>query len=577
MDLLGQEFRGDAYARLSSFGVAAYDEEELAGAVLEQARTRAETGVATSASLATIEALLARARDALSSHNTQKPTDEQRLRAQLLQKLVTARKSAAAAAASAASAASGTASTGNVADVLGSLGRATSGAAVASSGTGVAETSAASATGPATAQAGPSAAPPRSLQVTSRSQPVVFAPAAIDGDLGNAETVRKKTTTARVPRTKVAAAPDTEQPQQRKLNAAVAPSSNASPVTPSTAPSCPICGRSLNKLTESAASTHVDRCLTRPRHSVVGALAGSSATTPAAAAEDGGVVSAAAVGPSIPSIGKSPDADAELFSKEPSDDEINEEEGEVVAVPPGHAPGKRGSGSSRSKARESDSNDDVDADDRQYGEQLDDDEDDSHVYDAAPATSKRGRISKADRDSFAVTDDYDDYAYEQRVAKFIRDMRAWRADTSGNRSTAVTDSSAADAGGGSGGASGKKRKRNQQQDEEDEELEALQMTGESASSFDFTRIPDPNALMWAGDIRVPSFIHAQLLPYQVEGLQWLWGLHRERVGGILGDEMVSFCMHAFFCAVTCRVLLTCSRCIWCTCRDWARRCKWPLC
>ena len=44
-------------------------------------------------------------------------------------------------------------------------------------------------------------------------------------------------------------------------------------------------------------------------------------------------------------------------------------------------------------------------------------------------------------------------------------------------------------------------------------------------------------LVLAGGLTVPGYVARQLLPYQVEGVRWLWGLHSARVGGVLGDEM----------------------------------------
>jgi DNA excision repair protein ERCC-6 len=36
---------------------------------------------------------------------------------------------------------------------------------------------------------------------------------------------------------------------------------------------------------------------------------------------------------------------------------------------------------------------------------------------------------------------------------------------------------------------------------------------------------------------VPAWINDRLFPYQRTGLQWMWELHRQKCGGILGDEM----------------------------------------
>jgi DNA excision repair protein ERCC-6 len=41
-------------------------------------------------------------------------------------------------------------------------------------------------------------------------------------------------------------------------------------------------------------------------------------------------------------------------------------------------------------------------------------------------------------------------------------------------------------------------------------------------------------------VSLPASISKRLLDYQVDGIKWLWGLHIQGAGGILGDEMVSF-------------------------------------
>ena len=40
-----------------------------------------------------------------------------------------------------------------------------------------------------------------------------------------------------------------------------------------------------------------------------------------------------------------------------------------------------------------------------------------------------------------------------------------------------------------------------------------------------------------GGLRVPAKIWARLYNYQKVGVQWMFELHQQRCGGILGDEM----------------------------------------
>ena len=48
--------------------------------------------------------------------------------------------------------------------------------------------------------------------------------------------------------------------------------------------------------------------------------------------------------------------------------------------------------------------------------------------------------------------------------------------------------------------------------------------------------PDPD-VTFDGGLCVPHNIWSRMFDYQRTGLQWMWELHTQRVGGILGDEM----------------------------------------
>ena len=43
--------------------------------------------------------------------------------------------------------------------------------------------------------------------------------------------------------------------------------------------------------------------------------------------------------------------------------------------------------------------------------------------------------------------------------------------------------------------------------------------------------------IFQGGFRVPSRVYTALFDYQRTGVQWLWELHCQRTGGIIGDEM----------------------------------------
>ena len=53
---------------------------------------------------------------------------------------------------------------------------------------------------------------------------------------------------------------------------------------------------------------------------------------------------------------------------------------------------------------------------------------------------------------------------------------------------------------------------------------------------DVNEIP-PGEEEYDGGLIVPAWINDRLFPYQRTGLQWMWELHRQQCGGMLGDEM----------------------------------------
>jgi hypothetical protein len=49
----------------------------------------------------------------------------------------------------------------------------------------------------------------------------------------------------------------------------------------------------------------------------------------------------------------------------------------------------------------------------------------------------------------------------------------------------------------------------------------------------------PGEEVYDGGLVIPAWINDRLFPYQRTALQWMWELHRQQAGGIIGDEMVS--------------------------------------
>ena len=50
----------------------------------------------------------------------------------------------------------------------------------------------------------------------------------------------------------------------------------------------------------------------------------------------------------------------------------------------------------------------------------------------------------------------------------------------------------------------------------------------------------PGPVMHDGRLVIPGWMNNRLFGYQRTGLRWLWELHRQEAGGIVGDEMVSY-------------------------------------
>lgn len=132
----------------------------------------------------------------------------------------------------------------------------------------------------------------------------------------------------------------------------------------------------------------------------------------------------------------------------------------------------------------------------------DDDDDGSGSASMLIATGRvaggRVRLSRSDRAALTIEDDWDDTLYRARqeaVREAEEDQRA-----AAGAATAAAAGDAADA--GAAGAGG---------DAEDMILE--------------------------GGLKIPARIHRSLFAYQLAGVRWMWTLHTQRVGGILGDEM----------------------------------------
>ncbi len=44
-------------------------------------------------------------------------------------------------------------------------------------------------------------------------------------------------------------------------------------------------------------------------------------------------------------------------------------------------------------------------------------------------------------------------------------------------------------------------------------------------------------MVFEGGLRIPRGLYSRLFGYQQTGVKWMWELHSQKVGGIIGDEM----------------------------------------
>ncbi|CAL4977231.1 unnamed protein product [Urochloa decumbens] len=71
-------------------------------------------------------------------------------------------------------------------------------------------------------------------------------------------------------------------------------------------------------------------------------------------------------------------------------------------------------------------------------------------------------------------------------------------------------------------------------DEDGEDIVASVSEDEDQAAEGFDGLPP---VILEGGLRIPGTIYEQLFDYQKVGVQWLWELHCQRAGGIIGDEM----------------------------------------
>ena len=82
---------------------------------------------------------------------------------------------------------------------------------------------------------------------------------------------------------------------------------------------------------------------------------------------------------------------------------------------------------------------------------------------------------------------------------------------------------------------GKKKKKRKSRERDGEGAECSEEDG--LDEDDASSDSDQEDVQFSGGFRVPKSIYDQLFPYQRTAVKWMWELHCQEAGGIVGDEM----------------------------------------
>lgn len=206
-------------------------------------------------------------------------------------------------------------------------------------------------------------------------------------------------------------------------------------------------------------------------------------------------------------------------------------ESSVIEEPVSERPGKRrklGKDSRPSKTSVKVEDVDVDVDVGTLSEgHVSEDQDDSMSY-------------VEDEEQESSSEDDNDFMTEEKVApvkkaKGTEDLEDFSGLDDGNekiyqtrRQNWVTRRSAARK------RARKAREADTEQDPNIDEADDAQVSEEEEW---FMPHPSESDLHLDNDYRIPGDIHPLLFDYQKTGVQWMWELHQQQVGGIIGDEM----------------------------------------
>ncbi|KAK4493837.1 hypothetical protein PRZ48_015022 [Zasmidium cellare] len=147
------------------------------------------------------------------------------------------------------------------------------------------------------------------------------------------------------------------------------------------------------------------------------------------------------------------------------------------------------------------------------------DEEDEAPLTTTPGIKRKGkqkvrRDADAEQEDLAGIDDGNEDVYQARLQSWVERRRAARQRVK-DRKTSVPEADSTD------------------------EITAEAEETPAMSDEDEWRMPHPNRpdATFDGGYRVPGDIYPSLFDYQKTGVQWLWELYSQQVGGIVGDEM----------------------------------------
>jgi DNA excision repair protein ERCC-6 len=136
------------------------------------------------------------------------------------------------------------------------------------------------------------------------------------------------------------------------------------------------------------------------------------------------------------------------------------------------------------------------------------------------AKSTRTTSSAAEAEDLAGIDDGNEQVYQDRLESWVRRRRGARHRVAQQNAGEVSEHA------------------QQQSDVKSEEIEAIDVNEVPEEKREW-HMPHPTRTdaEFEGGFRIPGDIYPSLFDYQKTGVQWLWELYSQQVGGIIGDEM----------------------------------------